>query len=69
MLRENYDVTRKAIKGLINKGVLAKTDIVSDKTTYKTQKCYVVNPYIFFKGVDAERKYVDLFSNTRWYKE
>ena len=66
LLREDYDGFRKVIKSLITKEIIKKIDVVSDANKYRTQKAYVVNPYIFFKGTDIQRDILSHFINSKW---
>lgn len=61
ILEENYDVYSRTIRSLINKNILAKSEVVSDTNTSKTKKCIVANPYIFMRGQDISKWTVDLF--------
>lgn len=66
LLHEDYDGFRKVIKSLITKEIIKKIDVVSDANKYRTQKAYVVNPYIFFKGTDIQRDILSHFINSKW---
>lgn len=61
ILYEPYDYLRQIMSKLIKKGIFAKTEINNDNNKYKKQKCLVANPYIFFKGIDAENWAKNLF--------
>lgn len=63
---ENYDVFRRTISSLIKRGIIAKTKVTSDNSKYVDRTCYVVNPYIFFKGTNLERRFGYLFEDTKW---
>ena len=66
LLHEEYSGFRRVIKSLIDKEILKKIDVTSDTSKYKTQKAYVVNPYIFFKGTDLQRNVMLLFADSKW---
>jgi len=66
MLHEEYSGFRRVIKSLIDKEIIKKIDVISDASKYKTQKAYVVNPYIFFKGTDLQRNIMLLFMDSKW---
>lgn len=66
ILGEEYGGFRKAIISLIEKEVLKKIDIKSETNSSKTKKCFVVNPFIFFRGTDVDRSITSEFINSKW---
>ena len=66
LLNEDYDSYRKIIKSLYEKEVIKKIEVTSDINIYKTKKCIVVNPYVFFRGNDVDIRLKELFSDSIW---
>jgi hypothetical protein len=62
----NYDTLRKTIQQLIGKGVLAQTRTGSIKKPNTYINCYVINPYIMFKGTDLCKEIAGLFDGSGW---
>lgn len=65
-LGENYDVFRKTIASLVKKEVLGKIELQSDTYQNKTKQCICVNPFIFLRGQDLDKKIHDKFVNSKW---
>ncbi len=63
---EDYTNFRRTISSLMKKDVLRKMDITSDRDDSKMKKCYVMNPYIFFKGTDMRKDIADQFKDSKW---
>lgn len=66
ILCENYDGFKKVFSSLIKKEVVKKVERQSDTNLSKTKQCYVVNPYIFLRGADIEKKIVEQFKGSKW---
>jgi hypothetical protein len=62
----NYDTFRKTILQLVGKGVLAQTKTGSIKKPNTFINCYVMNPYIIFKGTDLCKEIAGLFVGSGW---
>ena len=64
-----YGNVRQFMRKLMNKGVIAsvKTGYIYPDEKERYTNAYVVNPYIFFRGVDANKKILKtFFDNTGW---
>ena len=63
-----YDYGRKMIRNLVNKGILAKVDVGSIYKEYDNNKTevYLVNPFIYFRGVNVNRTIVSIFDSSGW---
>lgn len=66
LLNEDYSNFSKIIKSLYKKEVIKKIEVTSDINIYRTKKCIVVNPYIFFRGNDVDIRLKELFINSIW---
>lgn len=66
ILDEEYGGFRKTILSLINKEIIKKIDIQSDRDPNKMKKCFVVNPFIFFRGTDMKRDIACYFIDSKW---
>jgi len=65
-LNMKYQTIRRVIPSLVRKGVIGsfRTGNINDCKTIS--KCYLVNPYIYFRGMDLSKSVYDLFIHTGW---
>lgn len=68
MFDYKYDYGRKIIRSLINKGIIAKVNVGSIYEEYSqdNSEVYLINPFIYFRGVNVNRTVVEIFKNSGW---
>lgn len=68
LLDMDYNVVRRLIAALKKKGVIGKHDTGSiiDNSDIKIKSVYTVNPYVFFKGINANRTVTAFYEHTGW---
>jgi hypothetical protein len=65
VLGESARNTTKLINSLIDKEVLKAYEYLNEDSN-KMVKCFVFNPFIYFRGRDLHKDIYDLFKTSRW---
>lgn len=65
VLGESTRNTTKLINNLIDKEVSEPYEYLNEDSN-KMVKCFVFNPFIYFRGKDLHRDVYDLFKTSRW---
>ena len=66
--QQTYESNRRQMLSLIGLGIIGRWE-VGDKDRPKIRhECFVMNPYIFHKGVNIYAGLLDLFSKAGWKK-
>lgn len=62
----SYDVVRKIVPALIQKGIMSEYKVCDARNKKKFTKSYVVNPYLFFRGKYLNKEVSRLFEKSGW---
>ena len=65
-LNQQYETTRKLLKSLENKGVIAVAQVGSIEKPDIKIKSIIANPYIFVRGKCQKREICGIFSDSGW---
>ena len=67
----SYNTVKKIFNSLKNKGVIAFVEVGQVFSDYigKAKTMYIVNPYIYFRGMDINETVKTIFDDTGWKEE
>ncbi len=67
----SYSTTKRIFNSLKNKGVVAYVEVGQVFSDYigKANTMYLVNPYVYFRGMDINETVKAIFDNSGWKEE